>query len=97
MNGGAAPLCDDTRIRRARRTAARTIGGRSVVVVIDAQAMHTLSEVGTLVFERADGASIAALVDAVVQEFEVDRETASRDVRVFVEELLALGAFEVVS
>jgi hypothetical protein len=93
----AHTVTEETRVRRARRTAARTIGGRSVVVVIDSQAMHTLSEVGTLVFERADGASVAALVDIVVDEFDVDRETAFADVRAFVEELLALGAFEVVS
>lgn len=87
----------DTRIRRARRTAARTIGGRSVVVVIDAQAMHTLSEVGTLVFERADGVTFESLVDAVVEAFDVDRATAEADVRAFVQELLGLGALEVAS
>ena len=90
-------LTNDTCIKRARRIAARTIGGRSVVVVIDSQAMHTLSEVGTLVFEQANGVPLSSLVDAVVEAFEVDRSTADSDVRIFVNELLALGAFEVVS
>ncbi len=84
----------DTRVARARRTAARTINGRSVVVIIDAQTMHTLSEVGTVVFEHANGATVASLVDAVVAEFEIDAATAERDVVVFVRELASLGALE---
>lgn len=84
----------DTRIGRARRTAARTISGRSVVVIIDTQTMHTLSEVGTLVFEHANGATIASIVDAVVAEFDVDVDTAERDVVAFVRELADLGALE---
>lgn len=84
-----------SRVRRVRRTAARTIGGRSVVVVIDTQAMHTLSEVGTFIFERAHDVTIDALVDGIVEAFDVDRETARRDLHAFVEELVALGALEV--
>lgn len=84
-----------TRIRRAPRTAARTIGGRSVIVVIDKQTMHTLNAVGTLVFERADGASVASVVSAVVSRFDVDEATAEADVQRFVSEMLALGALEV--
>jgi len=86
-----------TRLRRARRTAARTIKGASVDVVIDTQTMHTLNEVGTYLFEHMDGASVEELVARVVDEFDVDPETAQSDIRDFVAEMLALGALEVVS
>ncbi|HJL19550.1 MAG TPA: PqqD family protein [Sandaracinaceae bacterium LLY-WYZ-13_1] len=67
------------------------------MIVIDEQKLHTLNEVGTFVWSSAgpDGRAIEAIVDAVVQEFEVDADTATRDVVGFAKQLLQLGAFEV--
>lgn len=84
----------ETRIRKAPRIAARTIDGQAVVVQLDRQELHTLNEVGTRVFELADGRSLASIVDAVLGEFEVSRELAERDVAAFARELVRLGAVE---
>ena len=49
-----------TIIRQAERTASRVIDGRAVVIVLDAQTLHTLNAVGTRVWELADGRSLAS-------------------------------------
>ena len=46
---------------RAQRTAARVVEGRALVVVLDDQALHTLNEVGTRVWELCDGRDVAAI------------------------------------
>lgn len=84
----------ETGVAQSSRTAARVVEGKAVVVVMDAQALHTLNAVGTFVWERADGRSIGAIVDAMVDEFEVERARAAEDVLRFVEKLVALGALD---
>ncbi len=85
---------EQRKVRQSRRTAARTIEGRAVVIVIDEQKLHTLNGVGTRVWELADGRSVGAIADQIATEFEVDRAVALRDVGRFVGELEALGALE---
>lgn len=87
-------LGEDLRICQSERTAARVIEGRGVVIVIDQQKLHTLNEVGTRVWELADGRALSEIVDAVTAEFEVERAQALDDVRKFVEEMCGLGAIE---
>jgi hypothetical protein len=70
------------------------VDGRAVVVVIDTQNLHTLNEVGTFAWERADGRTIGAIADELVATFDVDAERAYADVVRFVEKLVALGALE---
>ncbi|MCZ7686131.1 MAG: PqqD family protein [Sandaracinaceae bacterium] len=89
-------LTPDVSIAQSRRTASRTIDGRAVVVVIDEQKLHTLNPVGTYVWDRADGRSIAAIVEDVVREFEVEPDRATADVMQFVEQLVRAGALDVV-
>lgn len=84
-----------TTIRQVERIASRVIDGRAVVIVLDAQRLHTLNEVGTRVWELADGRSIESLVEALVEDFEVDRATALADAQRFVTELGTLGALEI--
>jgi pyrroloquinoline quinone biosynthesis protein D len=80
--------------KRNERVAARVVEGKALIVVIDQKQLHTLNEVGTRVWELCDGRSVDAIADAVVDEFEVDKQTAMRDVQRFVDELRALGALE---
>lgn len=89
-------LTPDVSIAQSRRTASRTIDGRAVVVVIDEQKLHTLNPVGTYVWDRADGRSVAAIVEDVVREFEVEPDRATADVMQFVEQLVRAGALDVV-
>ena len=86
-----------TRVKQSPRTASRLVEGSAVVIVIDQQKLHTLNEVGTFVWTAAGpaGRTLDEIVSAVVEEFEVDREVASADVRDFVERLVGMGAFHV--
>jgi hypothetical protein len=84
----------DTQVRQSARTASRVVEGKAVVVVMDTHALHTLNAVGTYVWENADGRSIGAIVDGMIDAFEVDRERATQDVLAFVEKLAALQALE---
>lgn len=85
-----------TRIKQIDRTATRVIDGKAVIVVIDRQELHTLNEVGTMVWElAAEERSVAEVVEQVVGEFEVGEEQALQDVTAFVRELHGTGALEV--
>ena len=85
-----------TRIKQIDRTATRVIDGKAVIVVIDRQELHTLNEVGTMVWElAAEERSVAEVVEQVVGEFEVEEAQALQDVTMFVQELHGTGALEV--
>ncbi|MBN2362301.1 MAG: PqqD family protein [Deltaproteobacteria bacterium] len=64
---------------------ARIIEGEAVIITPDDSQLHTLNEVGTFVWERADGAhTVAQIVDELCRCFEVERERAERDVSEFI-------------
>jgi hypothetical protein len=88
-------LSTSAHVRQSPRTASRVVEGRAVVVVIDSQALHTLNDVGTYVWSRADGRSLAAIVDELVDEYEVEPQRATEDVVHFAEELVRVGALDV--
>lgn len=88
-------LPSDARLRQNERTASRLVDGKAVVIVIDARRLHTLNGVGSRVWQLADGRSVDAITRAIVEEFEVDRPTAERDIDAFVRELRDLGALDV--
>lgn len=90
-------MSPNTVIKQSSRTASRVVEGSAVVIVIDQQKLHTLNEVGTFVWNEAgpDGRSVDDIIGAVVEEFEVERDVASKDVLGFVEQLIGLGALEV--
>lgn len=83
------------RISQSDRIAARVIGGRAVVIVIDEQTMHTLDELGTFVWSRAQGRTVREIVEGVVEEFEVTAEDALPGVLSFLEQLRRVGAVTV--
>lgn len=90
-------MSPNTLIRQSSRTASRIVEGSAVVIVIDQQKLHTLNEVGTFVWTEAgtEGRRVDEIIAAVVDEFEVERDVASKDVLGFVEQLIGLGALEV--
>lgn len=88
------PLDPTVTVRQGDRTAWRLIDGKAVVVVIDAQRMHVLNPVGARVWELCDGRNVASIVDHITREFEVDEETALRDVARFISELNDVGAVQ---
>lgn len=80
------------RITQAERTASRNIDGRAVVISIDHNRVHALNAVGTRVWELCDGRTLDAIVDSVVDEFEVERTRAVHDVQAFAALLVDVGA-----
>lgn len=83
------------RFEQCGRTASRVIDGKAIVITIDSNQLHVLNDVGTRVWQLADGRTLEAIVDAIVDEFDVDREQASLDVCRFAEQLLAIGAAQI--
>ena len=74
------------------RAAWRVYEGEAVIVSPEDSMLHTLNPVGTLIWEAADGCTaLPAIVARVVDAFEVDVVTASRDAAVFVEDLCRRG------
>ncbi|HJL33954.1 MAG TPA: PqqD family protein, partial [Polyangiaceae bacterium LLY-WYZ-15_(1-7)] len=96
--GVGVSLAGSARVRHAERIAARVIEGKAVVIVIDDQKVHSLNEVGSFIWEQAEEVrTVDEIVDAIVSEFEVEREVAEADAAAFIEQLRGLGALEIES
>jgi hypothetical protein len=79
-------------VRRGDRLAARQVGGEMVILSADDSSLFVLNEVGTLIWEAADGrTTLEGIAGGVCREFDVDAETAQRDVAEFVRALAAAG------
>jgi hypothetical protein len=79
-------------VMRGERLAARKVGGEMVILSADDSSLFVLNEVGTAIWEAADGrTSLEAIADGVCREFDVDLDTAQRDVSEFVTALAAAG------
>ncbi|HEV3061116.1 MAG TPA: PqqD family protein [Vicinamibacterales bacterium] len=77
---------------RGDRLAARKVGGEMVILSADDSSLFVLNEIGTAIWEAADGrTSLHAIAEGVCQAYDVDRETALRDVEAFVSDLAAAG------
>lgn len=78
----------------------REIAGETILVPVGASAIKyngliTLNEVGAFLWARLPGAEDeAALVDAVLEEYEVSREEAASDVAEFIAQLKELKIVE---
>ena len=65
---------------------ARVIEGEAVVITPDDSQLHSLNEVGTFIWERADGTrTVAQIVDEVCKFFAVERPQAVHDAAEFIE------------
>jgi hypothetical protein len=84
---------NSTYIARSAAVAARRLGDEMVVMSALDSTLFTLSEVGAVLWQAADGRTP---LDQIVREqvctaFDVDGETALRDAEEFVRELAARG------
>jgi len=58
--------------------------------VAEMEEMFTLNELGSFIWEQLHGQTTEeTLVDAIVSEFDIDRETAATDLSAFLEDLSA--------
>lgn len=79
----------DKKVTRDENVAWRIIGDEAVLLSAEDSSVHSLDAVGTRIWELCDGEkTVNEIVDQVVSEFEVDRETAEKDVVEFIEELM---------
>ncbi len=79
----------DKKVTRDENVAWRIIGDEAVLLSAEDSSVHSLDPVGTRIWELCDGEkTVSEIVDQVVSEFEVDRETAEKDVVEFIDELM---------
>ncbi|MEW5854235.1 MAG: PqqD family protein [Myxococcota bacterium] len=79
-------------------TAARVIDGQAVVITPHDAVLHTLNEVGTFIWARADGKrTVQEILQDVVAEFEVPLEAATEDAVSFVDTCVRKGILELSS
>ena len=82
----------DERVKRDGRLPWQEIEGRAVVVVPARRELHEMDETATFLWGAlAKPRSEAELVEALCGEYEVDAETAVRDVRGFLAALREKG------
>ena len=76
-----------------RDVAYRNMDGRGVLVRADGGEVDILNSSGTLLWENIDGKkTVSELVVCLRDEYEVDEETARKDVLEFLENLLGKNA-----
>jgi hypothetical protein len=78
--------------RQNRRSAWRVYDGRAVIVSPEDSRLHSLNEVGTCIWEAADGrTSVEDIAARLVGAFEVTPERARADADAFLDELARRG------
>ena len=96
MNQLRRPLRKDTVLKPASDVRFRIVDGEAVVVRQKSAEVLVMSAVAARILTLADGSRpIAAWVEALAAEYEVDRGTLERDVLCFVAELTGEGILEV--
>jgi hypothetical protein len=80
-------------VSRSERLAARRVAGEMVILSADDSSLYVLNELGTLIWEAADGLTpLDEIVDRVVcAAFDVDRATGLRDAEEFLRQLAEHG------
>ena len=84
-------------IAKSSAIASRMLGGEMMVMSAVDSTFFTLNPVASVVWQAADGCTpLSEIVNQhVCREFEVDLETAYRDVERFVEELSSYGILQI--
>jgi hypothetical protein len=78
--------------RRSPNSAYRTYDGQATIVLPDRAEVNVLNPIGSIVWDRMDGTrTVAQLIEAVVEEYEISPEQARRDVLEFIETLRQHG------
>lgn len=84
-----------TRVLRARDTAWRRVEDEVAIISMDVNRIRLLNRVGSFLWERCDNATVGELVDALCARYDVDADTARRDVDAFIEDLHGRGLLRV--
>jgi hypothetical protein len=74
----------------------REIEDETILLGRDGQGFHLLDDVGTFIWAAIDGKqTVGAILDRICEEYEVARETAEKDLRRFIDELIEKDIIEV--
>jgi hypothetical protein len=85
----------NTTLRASKDVLATDVGGEAVLMHVERGIYYGLNELGAVVWKRLDApVSVAALCEAVTDEFAVDRETCEHDVLKLLAELKDAGLVE---
>lgn len=78
------------RYRRNPQTAGRVIDGQAFIVTPDDNKLHTLNDAATQLWVlAAQEISADDAASALVEEYEIDRETAARDAEACLEDMVS--------
>lgn len=78
----------------------RTVAGQNIVVPIgqagiNCKGVMTLTETGVIIFNSLlKGANKEQLINELLKEYEIDEQTATKDINTFIEKLEALNLLE---
>ena len=80
----------DSYLRRSDELVWRTIKGEVVILTADGREIHTLNQVGSAIWELADGTrNIKEIISLTCERFDVSLEVAQADVQEFADQLVA--------
>ena len=80
------------RVRIPQEVLARQVGGETVMLDLAKGAYFGLDPVGARMWQLlAEGKTLAQVCDAIVEEYDVSREDAERDLLALVADLMAQG------
>jgi len=86
----------DKYVARSPEAAWRVIEGEALIITPRESTLHSLNPVGTSIWEHADGRTrVSEIVDAITEEFDVDRARAEEDVKEFLQQLLEQGIIKI--
>jgi len=86
---------------RSKAVVSRRIAGETLIVPVrgkvgDLASIYSFNATGTLLWDSLESLqSLAGLIDAVQQEYAVEREQAERDVRQFLKDTTSVGLVEI--
>lgn len=82
-------MIKDTIFTKNKNAAFRIIESNAVVLTPEDSYLHTMNETGTFIWELLDGKStVDEITEKVYEAFEIDKDSAQKDVRHFIEDLL---------
>ena len=94
-------LSEEQPIVRSRTVVSRVVGGETLIVPIrgkvgDLASIYSFNETGSLVWKLLETRrTLAELVVAVAQEYNVEPPRAEQDVKQFVDDMILVGLVEV--
>jgi hypothetical protein len=86
---------------RSRSVVSRVVAGETLIVPVrgkvgDLASIYSFNGTGSLIWKLLDApCSLAELIDAVENEYAIDRERAQNDVTQFLNDMLSVGLLDV--